>query len=76
MLAYELSSLAFLLLFSAFLHGCYRHGWGLGARAAPAVGGGRARPWGPTLALLATILVSLGMLPWWADCLRCAAALG
>ena len=75
-LAYELSSLGFLLLFAAFLQLCYRHGWGSRARAAPALGGGRGRPWGPTLALLATILGSLGMLPWWAACLRCASAAG
>lgn len=33
--------------------------------AAPPLGGGLARPWGPSLALFAAILGSLGLIPWW-----------
>jgi hypothetical protein len=64
-LIYEWTALAIVLLYSLFLRACYRHGLRLGGGS----GGWAVQPWRYSWTLLAVILGSLGMVPWWADLL-------
>lgn len=67
-LAYEYTCVATVVLYSTFLQAC--HWWGRGGGpAAPPAAGGQLRPWASSAALFATVLASLGLVPWWADLL-------
>ncbi|PRW56905.1 phosphoglucomutase PGM3 isoform B [Chlorella sorokiniana] len=62
-LAYECTAVGLVALYSAFLSACHWHGRE-GTAAAPSAHGLR-RPWGASILLFATILFSLGLVPWW-----------
>ena len=67
LLAYECTAVGLVALYSTFLHACQWHGRD-GTTAAPSANGLR-RPWGASIVLFATILFSLGLVPWWPDIL-------
>lgn len=76
-LAYEWTAVSFLLAFSRFLHLSFLFGrasvggaGGAGVEPPLRLALGLARPWGITVALLAAVLATLGLIPWWADLLR------
>ena len=62
-LAYECTAVGLVALYSVFLHACHWRGRD-GTAAAPTANGLR-RPWGASIVLFATILFSLGLVPWW-----------
>jgi hypothetical protein len=69
-LVYELTALGTTSLFALFLQACHRLGRGPATAAGGGPpGGGAARPWGASAALLGAVVVSLGLVPWWADLL-------
>lgn len=62
-LAYECTAVGLVALYSAFLSACHWHG--RDGTTAAATANGLRRPWGASIVLFATILFSLGLVPWW-----------